>query len=207
MKKLSTYAGEKNHLLVEYITKKGLWKSGLKHPNKNRWAPIKIDGEVVIVVELTRGYVMIVDPVREEEELLRDRCYYALISRGEVRAHSKDGYFHRHLMQRLRGEIREDQEVDHRDRRTLNNTRANLRLVSSSENGRNRGLRRDSSSGHKGISWCNRDQVWLVECKVNGKRRRRSINPRKLGMSREEALEVAIEWRKKFEEEMGYHAF
>lgn len=207
-KKLSLYAGEKNHLLIEYITKKGLWKPGLKYPHKNRWAPLKMDGEVVIVVELTRGYAMITAARAEVGELLRERCYCALVNQSGVRPfNSQDGYFYRHLMERLHGKIPEGQEVDHVDHNPLNNTRANLRIVSSSENKRNRRKHRNNSSGHPGVSWDESQQRWLVYCKVHGKMKKRSITPSKLGLSKEEALEEAIKWRKKFESEMGYHNF
>lgn len=207
---ISLYAGKRNHILVEMITKNGLWRPGWKHPDKNRWATIRIPGtEIdVLVVELTRGYVMITDPIPEVEELLKERTYCAWVGKRVVRAYSsKDGLFHRHLMQRLHGEIPNDQEVDHIDRCPLNNTVANLRLVSRSENNRNRGLRRDSSSGHKGISWDKRQQRWLVRCEVNGKIRSRSISPSKLGISKEAALELAIQARKELEVEMGYNNF
>lgn len=207
---ISLYAKERNHILVEMITKNNLWKPGLKYPNKNRWARIRIPGtEIdVLVVELTKGYAMITDDIPEVEKLLRERCYYAWVGKSGVRPYnSQDGYFHRHLMQRLHGEIPDEQEVDHVDRNPLNNTRGNLRLVSSSENMRNRGRHRNNKSGYKGISWDRSQQRWKVQCEVNGVIRRRSITPSKLGISKEEALELAIQARKELESDMGYHSF
>lgn len=43
------------------------------------------------------------------------------------------------------------EEVDHKDRNTLNNVWANLRHASKSENQRNRSVRVDSSTGVKGV--------------------------------------------------------
>lgn len=206
---ISLYARDRNHILVEMITKNNLWKPGLRHPDKNRRARIRIPGtEIdVLVVELTKGYAMIVDDIPEVEELLKESTYYAVVGKWDVRPRSKAGYFYRHLMQRLHGEIPEDQEVDHIDICPLNNTRANLRLISSSGNKRNRGRHKNNSSGHKGISWCNRHQRWIVYCIVNGQRKNRLINPRTLGISKEAALELAIQARRELEEDMGYHDF
>lgn len=207
---ISLYAGDRNHILVEMITKNGLWRPGLRRPSKNRWARIRIPGTeiVVLVVELTRGYAMITDPIHEVEELLKERTYYAMVGKSGVRPYNRyDGYFYRHLLERLHGDLLEGQEVDHIDRCPLNNTRSNLQLVSRSENNRNRGRQRNSSSGHKGVSWDTRQQRWRVQCKVHGKIKTRSISPSKLGISKEAALELAIQARREFEEEMGYHDF
>lgn len=206
---ISLYAGKRNHILVDMITKHGLWRSGLKYPNKNRWARILVPGtEIdVLVVELTRGYAMITDDIPEVEELLRERCYRALVGKRDVRPYSRDGYFYRRLMQKLHGEIPEGQEVDHIDRCPLNNTRTNLRLVSRSKNNRNRGRHKSNNSGNKGICWDRANQRWLVRCEVNGKIRTRSITPHVLGISKEEALELAIQARKELEKDMGYHNF
>lgn len=53
-----------------------------------------------------------------------------------------------------------EKDIDHIDRNKPNNRIKNLRLVSDSENLFNTNLRPDNTSGHKGVSWSERDQVW-----------------------------------------------
>ncbi len=60
-------------------------------------------------------------------------------------------------------------EVDHIDGDGLNNTRANLRLCSSSQNKMNIGRRTDNKAGFKGVSWHNVMNKWRARIKINGK--------------------------------------
>lgn len=59
--------------------------------------------------------------------------------------------------------------VDHKDGNGLNNTRANLRTASPLMNNRNAGLRSDSSSGLKGVTFEARAKKWGARIRVNGK--------------------------------------
>lgn len=65
------------------------------------------------------------------------------------------------------------QEVDHINHNPLDNRRSNLRGCSSSQNKANLRLRKDSSSGFKGIKYhkdCFRRKPWEVRIVVNGLR-------------------------------------
>ena len=62
------------------------------------------------------------------------------------------------------------EEIDHLNRVRSDNRIANLRLATKAENKQNTSLRRDSASGHKGISWHKRDQKWVAEIKLHGKK-------------------------------------
>ncbi len=55
--------------------------------------------------------------------------------------------------------------VDHINGNGLDNRRANLRLASRSENGRNRGKQANNKSGFKGVSWKTTNRKW--EAKIN----------------------------------------
>jgi AP2 domain/HNH endonuclease len=59
-------------------------------------------------------------------------------------------------------------EVDHKDGNGLNCTRRNLRKATHTENSRNRQMRRNNSSGYKGVSWYRRDKKWVAEVKHKG---------------------------------------
>lgn len=53
--------------------------------------------------------------------------------------------------------------VDHIDHDGFNNQRSNLRLVTRGQNGYNRLLSRNSTSGFKGVSWAKRHKKWWVK--------------------------------------------
>ena len=60
--------------------------------------------------------------------------------------------------------------VDHKDQNGINNRRHNLRLATRSQNGANRKLNLNSTSGLKGVHWHQRDQVWVARISVEGVR-------------------------------------
>lgn len=62
-----------------------------------------------------------------------------------------------------------DRPVDHINGNRSDNRIVNLRLASNSENLRNRRKPRNNSSGHKGVSWISRYQIWQATIKFDGK--------------------------------------
>lgn len=62
--------------------------------------------------------------------------------------------------------------VDHEDGNTLNNTRRNLRLATNAQNQHNqRKLRKDNTSGFKGVTWSRKMRMWNSQIYVNTKRK------------------------------------
>lgn len=61
-------------------------------------------------------------------------------------------------------------KVDHRDGNGLNNTRANLRLCSDSQNQGNRNMPASNTSGYKGVYWHKRSKKWDALIKFQGKK-------------------------------------
>ena len=61
------------------------------------------------------------------------------------------------------------QQVDHRDGNKLNNCRSNLRICSNAENGMNRGMNKNNSTGYKGVKWNNASNKWIALIRTNGK--------------------------------------
>lgn len=59
--------------------------------------------------------------------------------------------------------------TDHIDGDGLNNTRANLRPATSSQNACNRGVSAANKSGFKGVSWHKRVKKWQAQIKHSGK--------------------------------------
>lgn len=61
-----------------------------------------------------------------------------------------------------------DQEVDHRNRRRLDNRRRNIQACTVAENRRNVGANRGSSSPYRGVSWNDRLGKWVGQAQVAG---------------------------------------
>jgi len=59
--------------------------------------------------------------------------------------------------------------INHIDDDGLNNQRKNLRFCSTQENGMNRKISINNTSGYKGVSWNKRQKRWQVITKFNGK--------------------------------------
>ena len=60
--------------------------------------------------------------------------------------------------------------VDHIDGNRSNNKIENLREATHSQNAQNAKVRKDATSGVKGVSWSKVDKVWRVRVQANGKR-------------------------------------
>lgn len=74
------------------------------------------------------------------------------------------GRLHRLIMSKPPG------QVDHRDGDGLNNTRANLRLASASQNQWNKGRYRNNTSGYIGVSWSRSRSRWEAYVSKGGRR-------------------------------------
>jgi hypothetical protein len=61
------------------------------------------------------------------------------------------------------------QMIDHINRKKTDNRICNLRDVSRSVNGHNKGLQSNNTSGHKGIYLDKRDNIWFSQIKINNK--------------------------------------
>jgi len=60
-------------------------------------------------------------------------------------------------------------QIDHIDCDKANNRISNLREATNAQNQRNRGRRRDNSSGYKGVSWNSARRKWQSRIKLNGR--------------------------------------
>ena len=86
----------------------------------------------------------------------KNGCLYAKSSNPVV-------WMHREIMGIPRGDRR---EVDHRDyRATLDNRKQNFRVCDRSQNNCNRGMRKDNTSGYKGVSFDRRRRLnpWYAQ--------------------------------------------
>lgn len=93
------------------------------------------------------------------------------VTRGQRRGKdfkSVHMYMHREVMGLKHGYP--GQLVDHIDGDPLNNTRANLRIVTHAQNCQNRKLPSNNKSGYRGVSWYEPKGQWRVAIMVDGKR-------------------------------------
>lgn len=117
--------------------------------------PLAIE-DATIEIPLYGGYLTTVDALDAEFALLhwsvqrkRNRLY---VSRVEYSIH-KTVYLHRLIMSSIQGRVLGRREyVDHWDNDPFNNRRGNLRLCTNKENIRNGGMRKNNTSGYKGVS-------------------------------------------------------
>jgi hypothetical protein len=72
-------------------------------------------------------------------------------------------------MHRLIMDAPDNLQVDHMDRNTFNNTRDNLRVVTSALNAQNRSKTRNNTSGHTGVRWHKPSGKWQVSIQANNK--------------------------------------
>ena len=96
------------------------------------------------------------------------------------------------------GYLTKNKEVDHKDGNSLNNKVNNLRESTLAQNQHNSKLRKNNTSGHKGVYWNKASGKWMVRINVNGK-------SYYFGMyvNKEDAIKVAIEARKKLHGKFG----
>jgi hypothetical protein len=123
-------------------------------------------------ITLTRGMVAIVDD--EDFEALSqfkwtasksDTRYYAMRAQGP-RTAQKFYYMHRVVIGASKGQV-----VDHIDGDTLNNTRANLRIVTTRQNAMNTRSHCDAASQFKGVTPnLKKGLPWVAGISIAGKR-------------------------------------
>ena len=89
-----------------------------------------------------------------------------------------------------------DNSIDHINGQPLDNRIENLRDVTLQENQKNKCTYRTNSSGHTGVCWHKRNEKWLANIRVNGKRKH-------LGYFN--ILEDAVAARKIASIEHGFH--
>ncbi len=76
----------------------------------------------------------------------------------------KSIFMHRQIIGALDG-----QETDHVNRNGLDNQRRNLRIATRSQNGFNRGMQSNNTSGETGIVWHRRNKKWQAQAMIDRK--------------------------------------
>lgn len=151
-------------------------------------------------IKLTKGCEAIVDD-QDYEFLMQwkwsasksDTSFYAMRAEGPRRS-QKFLYMHRVIAAAEKG-----QTVDHIDGNTLNNTRKNLRIVTTRQNSMNARSHRDSASKFKGVYPNGKaGKPWCAGICIKGKRSH-------LGVFQTE-VEAAMAYDYAAKKEFGVHA-
>lgn len=121
------------------------------------------------IIVLTQGKFAIVDD-EDYQELSKYKWYVG--SRGYAIRHPKmiKGIRKGHIaMHRIIINAPDGMEVDHRDGNRLNNQKVNLRICTRKQNLHNQKTAKNNKSGYRGISYRNKDQVWVASLACDGK--------------------------------------
>lgn len=127
----------------------------------------------MVKVELTQGYVAIIDDI--DSSILsykwRFNGGYAVTWSCKDKATRKMILMHKMILERKIGRTLDTsvEVTDHIDGNRLNNSRGNLRLASRFDNQHNRNVWGRNTSGYKGVSWCSSKRRWRAMVCAGGK--------------------------------------
>jgi len=66
-------------------------------------------------------------------------------------------------------EVKDDQEIDHKDTNKLNNLEDNIRICTKSQNQQNKNIQNNNTSGYIGVTWNKHAKKWQAQIWNNGK--------------------------------------
>ena len=130
------------------------------------WKETRMRTDGITLVFLTQGKVAIIDSVDAEHILAHKWCFsggYAVRNRESPRT-GLMVHMHREILS-----TPNDMETDHINGNGIDNRRVNLRPATPSQNQRNKGLQRNSTSGYKGVCLDKSRGLWLAHIKSGGR--------------------------------------
>lgn len=116
------------------------------------------------VIKLTQGKFVTVDYDRHSELAKYGWCFDKSNGYAVATIKKKKTFMHRFILDAKKGEF-----CDHINMDKLDNRVCNLRVVSHSENMRNRTKQKNNTSGFKGVSWNGQRKEYDVRIGVNNK--------------------------------------
>lgn len=144
---------------------------------------------VRLIHNKSRNHTCLVVVDDEHRELLYGRTWAAHHSKGHYYMRDHGHSLHREVLGVTTGVI------DHANRNTCDNQRANLRIATLSQNGWNRGVNRNSKSGCKGVwyhkTWAGNDR-WVACVAKDNKRHSKYFTSK----------DAAVQWARTTREEL-----
>ena len=105
---------------------------------------------------------------KEDKYLLEKHSFYFVGAKNNkypaTEIKKRTVYLHHLILPKKKGF-----EVDHINRDVMDNRRENLRYVTSSQNGMNRGMMKSNTSGYRGVTWDKKTEKWRARIGLNGK--------------------------------------
>lgn len=105
---------------------------------------------------------------------------------------------HKVLMHRLVMNVKEDEYVDHIHHKRYDNRKSELRIVSPSQNGYNREIQINNTSGYTGVYYHKSSGKWVAYTKIKGKQIRKYYN------TKDEAIQGRIILENEYFKEYAY---
>lgn len=106
------------------------------------------------------------------------------------------GRVHRIAWEMVNGEIPDGFEIDHENQIRTDNRISNLRMVTRSENMKNKSIYSSNKSGVSGVNWDSRKNLWRARIQVNGKR---------ISLGRYKTIELAMIAQEAARAKYGFH--
>ena len=164
-------------------------------PNRYKGATVTPPSEDYRLIPLTQGQFAKVD-TEDFERISKWKwhAYWEPLTRSfyaeawDYRNGKTRIKMHREIMGCVRGD---GKQVDHENGDTLDNRRSNLRFVNHAQNQMNRKLQSNSSSGHRGVSFCKQTGKWKVRVEVGDR-----VIWKGRFADKNEAIRIAIETRR-----------
>lgn len=135
------------------------------------------DTPTTIVIPLTKGYTATIDEI--DSDLVQYKWSSHVGPRGKAYAWRRPGktserkniYLHKVILERIIGRpLNKGEMADHINGKSTDNCRSNLRVATRTQNNRNQRLRKDNTTGYKGVLWDPRRNRWFARIHVNGVR-------------------------------------
>lgn len=118
---------------------------------------------------LSNGYYAVVDD--EDYDWLKQWTWHAATNKYAARCRRKKepARNYQTLMHRLITKCPKNRQVDHINGNRLDNRRKNLRIIKIEENGFNRGINKNNTSGYRGVYWNTICKKWGAQIMLNRK--------------------------------------
>lgn len=118
-------------------------------------------------IKLTQGKFAYVD----DEDFERVNQYKWYFSKNKWGGYAQRNMLKKTiLMHRFILNPSKNMEIDHKNSNGLDNQKMNLRICTSTENKHNASLRKDNTSGYKGVYWIDSKSRYVSVIKLNKKR-------------------------------------
>ena len=168
-------------------------RPGKKQENKNRFYWFE---NQYYIVELTQNKWMLCSDNRETRQLLRSHCWFSDLK--EIYARTKEN----RTTKKFHGE---GLVADHINHKRFDNRSENLRVVTQSQNSRNRSTRTDNTSGKQGVKHLTAKGCEYWQAIINDNAGNRISKQYSVATPGDEtAKQMAVQQRMAWEREFGY---